>query len=527
MRYIGLICLIFIFNSCAIQVPPAGGEKDTKPPKVLSTTPENYSTNINANNIEIEFDEYVQLKDANTQLIVSPLLNYQPTTKIRKKKLYIHISDTLKANTTYTLNFGTSISDLNEGNLLENYQYIFSTGSILDSLKIKGKVENAFNLKKDKNHLVMLYRNSDDSIPYKERPLYFSKTNGEGEYSINNISPGSYKIIALEDKDGNYLYSKGDELIGFSDSLVSAGKEDVKLRLFKESLPLKLARSQSSGPGQATLIFTAAADTFKLNWLTDFSKLDFYSQVFSIEKDTLTIWYKNTESDSLSFYYNNGGKNDTVDVRLFKRKNENSRNKFSLESQTIDANSNHNFSEPYQIEWSHPISKVEREKFILKEDSVPISKIDLFFSDSLKTKLNVNHKWKQKSQYELTILPGGLVDIFGLKNDTLILKWFSKSEVDYGTMALKFSGRKEASIVQLIDEKENVIRQVRVNRDTVVTFNYLDPMIYRFKLINDKNDNGKWDTGNLINHIQPEEVEYYPELITVRSNWDVEVKWDK
>ena len=195
MRYIGLICLIFIFNSCAIQVPPSGGEKDTKPPKVLSTTPKNYSTNINANNIEIEFDEYVQLKDANTQLIISPLLNYQPTTKIRKKKLYIHISDTLKANTTYTLNFGTSISDLNEANLLENYQYIFSTGSILDSLKIKGKVENAFNLKKDKNQIVMLYRNSDDSIPYKERPLYFSKTNDEGEYSINNISSGDRKSV--------------------------------------------------------------------------------------------------------------------------------------------------------------------------------------------------------------------------------------------------------------------------------------------------------------------------------------------
>lgn len=527
MRYIGLICFVLILYSCAIQVPPSGGDKDVKPPKVVSTSPENYSTNINANDIVIEFDEYVQLKDANTQLIISPLLNYQPTTKIRKKKLVIHISDTLKANTTYTINFGTSVSDLNEGNLLENYQYIFSTGSILDSLKIKGKVENAFNLKKDKNQLVMLYNKSDDSIPYKERPLYFSKTNSEGEFSINNISPGSYKIISLEDKDGNYLYAKGDEQIGFSDSLITAGKENIKLRLFKEALPLKLVRSQSSGPGQATLIFTAAADTLKLNWLTDLSKIDIYAQVLSVEKDTLTIWYKNTESDSLSFYYNNGGKNDTVDVRLFKRKNENTRNKFSLESRVTDVNSNHNFSEPYQIEWSHPVSKVDEEKFFLKEDSVPISKIDLFFSDSVKTKMNIKHKWKQKSHYELTILPGGLVDIFGLKNDTLNLNWFSKSEVDYGTLALNFSGRQMANIIQLIDEKENVIRQVRVNSDTLIMFNNLDPMVYRFKLINDKNDNGKWDTGNLINHIQPEEVEYYPELITVRSNWDVEVKWNK
>src|SRR6187551_2417345 len=153
-----LYFIVLIFNSCAIRVNPTGGDKDVLPPKVLHTVPENYSVNVKTNDVVIMFDEYIQLKDINTQLVVSPLLKYTPETHIRKKSLEIHFLDTLEPNTTYTMNFGNSIADNNEGNSLENYQFVFSTGSVVDSLKISGRVEFAFDHKKETGILAMIYK---------------------------------------------------------------------------------------------------------------------------------------------------------------------------------------------------------------------------------------------------------------------------------------------------------------------------------------------------------------------------------
>lgn len=528
MRQIFIIVFLLIFSSCAIQVAPAGGAKDTTPPKVSKVTPGNLSTNVFANDIAITFDEFILLKDVSTQLVVSPLLQYPPTTKIRKKTLYIHLTDTLKENTTYTLSFGNSISDLNEGNVLDNYQYVFSTGPILDSMKIKGTIETAFDHKKDKGVFALLYKSNDDSLPFKERPMYFGKTNPEGEFSVNNISAGKYKVIALDDKDGNYLYTKGAESIGFLDSMVDAGNEKLKLRLFKESEPLRIVKTFSVAPGQTVLVFSAPADTLQINWITNLNKLNVYAQVFSEHKDSLTIWYKNIEADSLSFFIQKENRKDTVDIRLFKKsKEQSSRGKFSLVATSNDPSSAHNYFESYKINFNHPISSTDIDKFILKQDSVLVSATQFYFLDSLKTQLAISFKWKEKSNYDLTILPNAAKDIYELTNDTTNFQWKVKSESDYGTLSVKMPGDKENKILQLIDEKGNVIRQTYFTSDTTISYLNLDPRLYRLKLIHDTNRNGKWDTGNLIEKIQPEKTEYHSETFNVRANWDVEVKWNK
>lgn len=518
--------IALFFSSCAIQVPPGGGEKDITPPKLISTSPENHSTNVQANDIRLNFDEYPTIKDANTQLVVSPLLNSAPVTKVRKRSILIHISDTLLANTTYTLNFGNSIADLNEGNVFEDYQFVFSTGDVIDSLNVQGRIETAFDLKKDKGMLVMLYRSDDDSLPFKVRPLYFGKTDANGEFKISNIAPGKYKAIALEDKDGNYLYQKGEEQIAFSDSLINAGDKDLHFRLFKEGQTGRLSKAVSVAPGQVQLIFPSAGDSVKLNWITDLKMLDVYAQSFSDNKDTLTIWYKNLESDSLSFYYNSGNKFDTVDVRLFKKmKDSGPRGKMSLTLSAVDPGAIHNYALPYKINLNHPVVKFDKSKFLLKQDSIVISPAEIVFTDSLKMHLSMNVNWKELSHYELTVYPGAMEDIYGLSNDTVNLKWSVKSETDYGTMAVKITGQVGNTIVQLLDDKAQVVRESKIESDTVVNYNYLDPTVYRLKLIRDENKNGKWDSGELIQKIQPEVVEYYPENITVRANWDVDVKW--
>lgn len=526
-RYHFLFFILVLFSSCAIRVNPTGGEKDIKPPVILKAVPENLSVNVKSNDIVLTFDEFVQLKDINSQLIVSPLLKYTPETKIRKKSLYIHFLDTLEQNTTYTLNFGNSIADNNEGNSLENYQFVFSTGSVVDSLKISGKLEYAFDKKTEKGLVAMLYKESDDSLPFKQRPLYFAKTNDAGEFAISNIAPGDYKLIALEDKDKNYLYTKGEERIGYSEQRITAGSENVFLRLFKEPGPLRLTKSVSVAPGKVMLIFSAAADTVKLNYLTDLAKVYIYSQEFSEQKDSLTILYRNADLDSLSFTYFSGKKMDTVDVRLFKKSTQSSgpRN-FNLVLTAADRNQSHHLYLPYVIKSNHPLSKLETSGVILKRDSILVSDFVMEFSDSLKNSISINSKWSDKGLYELFIPPATVEDIYGLKNDTVKFQWNIRPETYYGTMNLKLNSVKEHFIVQLLDDNEIVYRESYVTADTSIQYTFLDPMIYRIKLIHDENQNRKWDSGDYLKHIQPETVEYYPELITVRANWDVDVKWD-
>ncbi len=520
--------VVILFTSCAIQVAPQGGEKDVLPPKILKTIPENFSINVKPTDIVLSFDEFIVLNDVNTQLVVSPLLKYAPETKIRKKSVTIHFLDTLEENTTYTLNFGNAIADNNEGNVLENYQFVFSTGSVVDSLKIEGKIEYAFDHKIDKALLALIYKETDDSLPFIKRPMYFAKTNTEGEFSINNIAPGNYKLIALEDKDGNYLYTSGEENVGFSDSLISAGSEKVFIRLFKESQALRLSKSISVSPGKVFLVFSAAADTLKINWLSDLKKLDIYSQQFSEQKDTLTILYKNTEMDSLSFYYFDGKRMDTVDVRLFKKgKQVLQRGKFELELSATDPTSVHHFYQPYRISSNHPLVNLDTAGIILKKDSTEQNDYRINFSDSLKTSFEITSKWDEKSNYELFLPPSTVEDIYGLKNDTVKLQWTIRPEVYYGTMFLKMNSFKGSIVVQLLDEKDFLIRQSIVSGDTTIKYLNLDPMVYRIKIIYDDNSNKIWDTGNLLKHIQPERTEYYPEKITIRANWDVDVKWDR
>lgn len=526
-KYTLLYFVIAILSSCAIRVNPTGGDKDIVPPKVLNTIPENFSVNVKTNDIVITFDEFIQLNDINTQLVVSPLLKYTPETVVRKKSLHIHFTDTLEANTTYTMNFGNSITDNNEGNALENYQFVFSTGNVVDSLKISGRIENGFDQKKEKGILAMIYRENDDSLPFNKRPMYFAKTNDAGEFVINNIAPGDYKLVALDDKDKNYLYTNGEESIGFSEERISAGNVNVFVRLFKEPAPLHLIKSASISPGKVYLVFSAPADTVKLNFLTDLKKMDIFSQEFSKDKDTLTILYKNADLDSLSFTYFNGKKMDTVDVRLFKKSNKvASRANFEFVLTAVDRNASHHFYMPYKINSNHPLVSIDPSGIVLMKDSIEEKDFKVVFADSMKNSFEVAAKWSDKYLYKLFIPPGSIEDIYGLKNDTLKFEWTVKPESFYGTMLLKLTSVTDNIIVQLLDNTDNLYRETNVSSDTSIQYTFLDPMLYKIKIVHDKNGNNKWDSGDLLKHIQPEIVEFNPELITVRANWDVDVKWD-
>jgi len=219
IKYIYYLPLILLCWNCAQQGSPSGGPRDEDPPVVLECDPPNYSTRFEAKKIQVTFDEYIVLENVNQQLIVSPPMEEQPEVKLKKKTLIIEFEDTLKVNTTYTFNFGDAIKDLHEGNKLQNYEYVFSTGDILDSMSVRGKLQYAENLEvPDEPISIMLYTDLRDSVPLLDIPLYIGRSNDSGVFSVNNLRPDVYKVFALKDGNNNFLFDLPNEEIAFLDS---------------------------------------------------------------------------------------------------------------------------------------------------------------------------------------------------------------------------------------------------------------------------------------------------------------------
>lgn len=533
IKLIGKLFLIIsstFLLSCAIQVAPQGGEKDTKPPKILKSMPENFSTGFDSKKILITFDEYIQLKDLNSQLIVSPPLSRNLETKIRQKTLVILVNDTLQPNTTYTMNFGNAIVDNNESNALDDFQYVFSTGGVIDSLKISGSVENTWDKKTEKGVLVMLYKKQDDSLPLKKKPDYFSKTNEKGIFSISNVAPASYKIFALKETNADYLFNVPDESIAFSDTPITAGYKNILLHLFTEKPKQRLLKSFSEEPGKAVVIFSQPGQDLHYRFVRDSIKSDLAFVEQSKNKDTLVFWYKNLNLDSLVLFFSDGKAiRDTVSIRLFKGEGKT----FSRRKSILSINTNFKSGEAFNLnndlflQFNHPVTKSDFSKISLMEDSVPVSGLTIAFDDTLKKRISIHHAWKEKALCRLFIPPGVFTDIFGLSNDTVLTFFKIRPIADFGNLVLKLKPAYPGVqyVVMLIDDNETIYRTSVIKSDTTLTYDFLDPKIYRLKAFEDINHNRTWDTGDYFKKIQPEKIFYYPEMISVRANWDVDVSW--
>lgn len=569
---------IILLASCAQIVSPGGGKKDIAPPKVVKYNPDSAKLNFNSKVIEIDFDEYVQLKDLNNQLIISPPLNKTPDIAVKSKTLTITLdkNETLKENTTYCFSFGNSVQDMNEGNPIENFKYIFSTGNYIDSLKVKGSIKNAFDTKTEKGILVMLYSDLSDSVVYKSQPDYFTKTNNDGTFEINNVKNGTYKILAIKDANANYKYDGDAEAIAFTDSLVNPSEnKSIALQLFKE--PAKkvfLKKYTHPSYGKFEFVFNQGSDSIHiLNLSNDLKGVQEYFE-FSKNKDSLTYWIANYQKDSIKLQISNGNKIiDTVEF-IFINKEEAlkaKRNPLKL-SVVSSPNGNQSFDLNTELElsFSNPIlSKINSdEEIYLKENDSIIKKINFqtfglrVLGISEKEKLEIqekNNKYdtevvicclkadKENTKYHLFTPPNTFTDIFGLSNDTIKIDFKTREAKYYGSLKLNLkvpkirvdttkikSGKDEFPkyikqgqyILLLIDERENVIREDFIYESSTINLEYLHPKKYKLKIIVDENNNGKWDSGDYLKHMQPEKVIYNSELINVRSNWDLELDWN-
>ncbi|MBK7182639.1 MAG: Ig-like domain-containing protein [Bacteroidetes bacterium] len=537
--------LLLVF-SCAQIVAPGGGKKDTTAPTVLKYSPDSATLNFTAKTIEINFDEYIQLKDLNNQLIISPLLSKTPDIDVKGKTLIVEFDkdEVLKPNTTYCISFGNAVTDVNEGNPIENFQYIFSTGTFIDSLKVKGKVQSAFDHKTEKGLLVMLYSDLTDSVIYKSQPDYFAKTKADGSFEINNVKNGTYKIVAIKDANANYKYDVENESIAFTDSLVNpSDKKTINLELFQE--PAKkvfLKKATHPSYGRFDFVFSQGSDSIRINNLSnDLKGVQEYVE-FSKNKDSLSYWVTNYQKDSIVFQLSNG--NQIIDTLEFKFINKEDalkakRNPLKLSViASLDGSQSFDLNKNVILDFSNPIKSIPKTNGTqIKMDSSKIAgaEIEFVIFNNFRTTVNTiisdsvtkNSSWKENTNYQLYIPPNTFTDIFDLTNDTITVDFKTRELKYYGTLKLNISipETKNNYVVQLIDEQGNVTREHFIKKSEVLNYDYLQPKKYKLKIIVDNNNNQKWDTGNYIQHLQAEKVIFNSELINVRSNWDMELDW--
>ncbi len=529
---------MLLLAGCAQVVKPNGGPKDTRPPFVVEYLPDSAATNVSTRRIVIRFDEYVSLSDINEQLIISPPLLTPPEINIRRKEIVIDFKDTLRANTTYTLSFGNSIRDITENNVLDNFRYVFSTGPVVDSLRIRGRVTDAFTLAGEKDVMVVLYNTAADSVPFKQRPWYFTKTREDGSFELTNLRAGTYKVVALTDKNANYRYDPAaGERFAFRDSMLTlnANNDSLKLSLFQENNPQqRIIKGEQPAPGKVVVLFAYPAKKPALNFMKPLSEDVAVFTERNRTGDTLTLWMSKSKTDTLQLIASDGGTDfDTTEVKIYDPNDKRFRPRGGqpdarrlLVWGSVNNNQKAELYSPLTVNTTIPVREFDAKGIILTRGRDTLQLTPQL--DSLtRRRIQLLPNLKEDSAYKLVVLPNTITDWFGQRNkDTLTLNFKPKTPDDYGNLKVSFKNLRPGNyILQVLNEKGQTIQQRSITPTDVFTFEHLPPGQYKLRLITDVNNNGRYDSGNYLLKQQPEPVKIYGGAIKLRAGWDFEAEW--
>jgi len=516
--------------SCAKRGSITGGLKDTIAPTLKSSYPENYSTKFTAKKIKLTFDENVKIKDLNKQLIVSPPMKNEllvlPTTPT--KVITITINDTLQPNTTYSLNFGQSIADNNEGNPYNQFKYVFSTGDFIDSLALGGRVKDAHEKEVASFVSIMLYEANEkfnDSTIYKEAPRYITNTlDSLKTFRLENLKAGKYFLVAMKDNNKNNLFNPKSDRIGFNKQVLTIPNDTVfELELFKEELPFKAFKpSQASGNRFIVGYEGNAKSKGELPKLTLKNKDEIIPSIVTKmdKKDSLQVWIKPMKVDSLSLHIEKDKYVKDFTFKIKKQKVD------TLSIKPLQPGSL-NFRERFALVSNTPLVKFDKTKMVLiNKDSVAVPFTTAY--DEYLQHLYVDFKIEETQKYNFKMMPGAVTDFFEKTNDTLSFKSSTGNLSDYGNIILTLKNvNRFPVIIELTDENGAVIKATEYTEGkTQVEFNLLEPSTYGIRAIYDDNKNKEWDTGSYLEKRQAEEVVYFSKLINLHANFDWQETFD-
>ena len=571
--------------SCANIGNPSGGPIDKTPPIFMRSNPTPNAVNVKDRKIEIFFDEIVSLKDPSTKIIVSPAQTEMPRMSALGRKVTVELVDSLLPNTTYTIDFSNSIQDNNEGNAIDNFAFAFSTGSVIDSMRVSGYVLDSRTLEPMQSVVVGLQSNLADSAFHKEKLQRVALTNDRGQFTIRNVSPGSYHIFALKDLDRDYKFGNPTEDIAFLDSIIvpSIGSReaadtvyndlneidtimratrpayfpnDILLSMFNEDRKSQyLANNLRVDSTRISLTFAAASDT--LPSLSIVGRNDVPDQWYTLERsqtnDTLTYWIRPphlVSADTLmvatTYLRTDTASNlswgtDTLKFTFQRQKAK--KKKKNEETDSLEqirfmelhplANGTQEVYAPLLLQTGTPIERYSREAFHLQRKlqndttfyPAEIKSIALRDSTLSRRDLMLKVDWEPGAAYTLAVDSLAMTDIYGLQTKPLKVDFNVRKMEEYGNIVFNITAVRDSAIVELLDGTEKIVLRAPVKSHRAELLNLL-PGKYYARLFIDRNGNGKYDTGNYDMHLQPEETVYYPGAINLKKNWDVEQTWD-
>jgi uncharacterized protein (DUF2141 family) len=512
----------FLVGGCASQKTIQGGPRDSIAPKVLKMVPENLTTNFNAKTIVIQFDEYFKLNDQFREFSVSPDMERLPQLKIKKRELEISFQDTLEKNTTYTLNFGKSIADINESNVLKNFTYVFATGPKLDSLTMSGQVVDALTGEPLLDALAFIVPIDRDTIIGKTKPSIYTTTDSSGRFQLNNLRENTYKVYALKEKTSDKIYQQVSDEIGFlPDSVVlTSNVTDLKVKVFKEE-PQEFRMNDRKIAPDGTILLTWNQKLRQPTVvITEPSNLD-AAKLFQFSKnnDSVRVWLNDLSFDStkvsimetgklLQTVKLTRGKKDTYTRNLMPADN--------LEGGQLNPNSR------LRLTFPSPVTGIDPSKIELLEDSVAVRGFQLQKDSADFLSYFVNFEWDRGTDYQMKFSAGAVTGMFNSKNKEFTKVFTLASADDYGSLGVtvKLPEQNKSYILQVTNERKETISEHVIKRDTTLNFNNYRAGKYFFRVVYDTNGNGIWDTGRVSLKQLPEQIYNEPQELSIRAGWD-------
>lgn len=444
-------------SGCANIIPPAGGPRDSLPPVLLKVSPPDSSRNFTEKRINFTFDEFVEIQNIQQELLISPLPKITPAVEYKLNTVTVRLKDTLEENTTYTIDFGNAIKDINEGNLAKNFTYTFSTGPYMDSLEFRGNVKLAETGQVDTTLIVMLHSSGDDSAVIKDKPRYISRLDSKGNFHFTKLPPKTYYVYALKDEGGSRRYMNDRQLFAFADAPVAISDSTRSLTLYAYSIPeaAKAAPETPGAPARGNRGNNAAADR----------RMRFSTNLTGDQQDLLSSFVMTFEQPLKAF--------DSTKIGFFT-------------------------DSTYQPVTGHQ-----------------------FIKDSSNRTVTIRHNWKENTAYHLVLDKDFAEDSSGrklLKTDTLHFK--TKKLSEYGEIKIRFKNSDlSKNPVVLFVLNGNVTQSIPMVTAEISRPIFM-PGEYELRILFDANKNGKWDPGEFYGkHLQPELVMPVERKVNIRPNW--------
>ncbi len=534
-----LLLTAFLAQRCANAVAPTGGPKDNMPPVVVEAVPENNSVNFIGKKIEITFDEYITLENANQNVLISPPLSEKPDIKLHNKTVVVKFKESLAPNTTYTINFGSAIKDLHEGNLFKDFVYSFATGDHIDTLSVKGNVLSAADKKPVENAYVGLYAADLDNVydlPMSAKPNYITKTDKEGRFSLNGLADKNYLIFALKDVNSNLYFDQPNEEVAFLDSLVHPNDsvshtlymftevDSTQVLLEKKLIEEGLLRFVFRHPAKDAVVMTPEMlpDTFNL------------VTMHSAEYDTIWWYFTPNVMDSLwvQVKYDTVINDSSRYSLKFKETGGNRRRKTEPKKLTVSNNLLNRVGlipgQDLVLKFSEPIISYQMsDSAVFKCDStVYYSRLAFEPADEYGMKYRLSTPFSADSSYSFEIPDSVFWGIRGRTNDVIRADFHVLKDDEYGNIYITVAppkGMKQV-VVQLTDESGKVLKEEAITKKQEVMFDYLMPAKYKLRAILDADGNGKWSTGNYHHHTLPETILDYKDPLELKAGWDIDLE---